>query len=128
MNKFGTLFTVQIFGESHGACVGITIDGCPAGLPLKTADFVEDMERRKGGKQKGTTPRQEDDIPLFKAGLFNDMTTGAPIMMLLKITILEVVIMKSNVPFLDQVMPILQRIINLEALKIIEEAGILAEG
>jgi chorismate synthase len=82
MNKFGTLFTVQIFGESHGACVGITIDGCPAGLPLQTADFVEDMERRKGGKQKGTTPRQEDDIPFFKAGLFNDTTTGAPIMML----------------------------------------------
>ena len=82
MNKFGTLFTVQIFGESHGACVGITIDGCPAGLPLQTADFVEDMERRKGGKQKGTTPRQEDDIPIFKAGLFNDTSTGAPIMML----------------------------------------------
>ena len=82
MNKFGTLFTVQIFGESHGACVGITIDGCPAGLPIQTADFVEDMERRKGGKQKGTTPRQEDDIPIFKAGLFNDTTTGAPIMML----------------------------------------------
>jgi len=82
MNKFGTLFTVQIFGESHGSCVGITIDGCPAGLPLQVADFVEDMERRKGGKQKGTTPRQEDDIPIFKAGLFNDTTTGAPIMML----------------------------------------------
>jgi len=82
MNKFGNLFTVQIFGESHGACVGITIDGCPAGLPLQVADFVEDMERRKGGKQKGTTPRQEDDIPIFKAGLFNDTTTGAPIMML----------------------------------------------
>ena len=82
MNKFGTLFTVQIFGESHGACVGITIDGCPAGLALQAIDFVEDMERRKGGKQKGTTPRQEDDIPIFKAGLFNDTTTGAPIMML----------------------------------------------
>jgi len=82
MNKFGTLFTVQIFGESHGACVGITIDGCPAGLSLQATDFVEDMERRKGGKQKGTTPRQEDDIPIFKAGIFNDTTTGAPIMML----------------------------------------------
>ncbi len=82
MNKFGTLFSVQIFGESHGACVGVTIDGCPAGLPLIAADFTEDMERRKGGKQKGTTPRQEDDIPIFKTGLFNDMTTGAPLMML----------------------------------------------
>ena len=75
MNKFGTLFSVQIFGESHGACVGITIDGCPAGLPLMVADFTEDMERRKGGKQKGTTPRQEDDIPIFKTGIFNDLTT-----------------------------------------------------
>ena len=82
MNKFGTLFSVQIFGESHGACVGITIDGCPAGLPLIAADFTEDMERRKGGKQKGTTPRKEDDIPIFKTGLFNDITTGAPLMML----------------------------------------------
>ena len=82
MNKFGTLFSVQIFGESHGACVGLTIDGCPAGLPLTMADFTEDMERRKGGKQKGTTPRQEDDIPIFKTGLFNDRTTGAPLMML----------------------------------------------
>ncbi|MSP07938.1 MAG: chorismate synthase [Chitinophagaceae bacterium] len=82
MNKFGTLFSLQIFGESHGACVGITIDGCPAGLPLIAADFTEDMERRKGGKQKGTTPRQEDDIPIFKTGLFNDITTGAPLMML----------------------------------------------
>jgi len=82
MNKFGTLFSVQIFGESHGACVGVTIDGCPAGLSLIAADFTEDMERRKGGKQKGTTPRQEDDVPIFKTGLFNDMTTGAPLMML----------------------------------------------
>ena len=82
MNKFGTLFSVQIFGESHGACVGLTIDGCPAGLPLTAADFTEDMERRKGGKQKGTTPRQEDDIPIFKTGFFNDLTTGAPLMML----------------------------------------------
>ena len=82
MNKFGTLFSVQIFGESHGACVGLTIDGCTAGLPLTAADFIEDMERRKGGKQKGTTPRQEDDIPIFKTGIFNDLTTGAPLMML----------------------------------------------
>ena len=82
MNSFGTLFKVQILGESHGACVGIVIDGCPAGLNLVQADFVTDMERRKGGKQKGTTPRQEDDMPIFKSGLFNDTTTGAPITML----------------------------------------------
>ena len=82
MNKFGTLFTVQIFGESHGPCVGIIIDGCPAGLAIDVSDFVVDMDRRKGGIQKGTTPRQEDDIPIFKTGLFNGSTTGAPLMML----------------------------------------------
>ncbi len=82
MNQLGTLFTVQIFGESHGSCVGIVIDGCPAGLSLDAADFEKDMERRKGGKQKGTTPRQEDDIPIFKSGIFNGTTTGAPLMLL----------------------------------------------
>jgi chorismate synthase len=82
MNSFGNLFKVQILGESHGACVGIVIDGCPAGLNLVQADFITDMERRKGGKQKGTTPRQEDDMPIFKSGLFNDTTTGAPITIL----------------------------------------------
>ena len=81
MNSFGKLFQVQIFGESHGACVGIVIDGCPAGLPIPVADFLSDMERRKGGLQKGTTPRKEDDIPLIQSGIFNDTTTGAPIMM-----------------------------------------------
>ena len=82
MNQFGTLFKLQIFGESHGACVGVVVDGCPAGLSLKVEDFVVDMERRKGGKQKGTTPRQEDDMPIFKSGLFNDITTGAPLTMI----------------------------------------------
>ena len=43
MNQFGTLFKLQIFGESHGACVGVVVDGCPAGLPLKVEDFVVDM-------------------------------------------------------------------------------------
>ena len=70
MNSFGTIFKVQICGESHGACVGIVVDGCPAGLPLLQSHFEVDMERRKGGKQKGTTPRQEDDMPIFKSGLF----------------------------------------------------------
>lgn len=70
---------MSIFGESHGECVGVNIDGCPAGLPLAVEDFLEDLERRKGGTQKGTTPRQEEDLPIFKSGLFNGYTTGAPI-------------------------------------------------
>ena len=79
MNSFGRLFRMSIFGESHGDAVGIVIDGCPAGLSLVTADFEEDLERRKGGIQKGTTPRKEDDLPIFKSGIFKDRTTGAPI-------------------------------------------------
>ena len=82
MNTIGHLFRVHIFGESHGACVGITIDGCPAGLPLQESDFIEDTERRKGGVQKGTTPRKEDDLPIFKSGIFKGYTTGAPITIL----------------------------------------------
>ena len=82
MNSFGKLFRVSIFGESHGECVGITIDGCPAGLTLTEDDLLPDLERRKGGKQKGTTPRQEADYPIFKSGLFNGKTTGFPITIL----------------------------------------------
>ncbi|MBS1579014.1 MAG: chorismate synthase [Bacteroidetes bacterium] len=82
MNSFGRLFRVSIFGESHGECVGITIDGCPAGLQLHEDDFIYDLERRKGGIQKGTTPRKEDDYPIFKSGIFNGKTTGFPITIL----------------------------------------------
>ena len=81
MNSFGRIFRLHIFGESHGECVGLTMDGCPAGLPLSVEDFATDIERRKGGN-KGTTPRKEDDIPQIKTGLFNGKTTGAPITIL----------------------------------------------
>ncbi len=79
MNSFGRIFRVTIFGESHGPSVGILIDGCPAGLTLKAEDFSSDLERRKGGNQKGTTPRKEEDLPVFLSGIFNDTTTGAPL-------------------------------------------------
>ncbi|MBI2283628.1 MAG: chorismate synthase [Bacteroidetes bacterium] len=82
MNSFGRIFRIHIFGESHGESVGLVVDGCPAGLPLSVSDFLEDIERRKGGVQKGTTPRKEDDLPIFKSGVFNGHTTGAPITIL----------------------------------------------
>lgn len=82
MNSFGRLFRISIFGESHGECVGITIDGCPAGLSLSPEDMLPDLERRKGGQQKGTTPRQEEDYPIIKSGVFNGRTTGFPITIL----------------------------------------------
>lgn len=82
MNSFGRIFRVSIFGESHGESVGIVVDGCPAGLSLTLEDFLPDLERRKGGTQKGTTPRQEEDLPIFKSGIFNNRTTGAPMTIL----------------------------------------------
>jgi len=82
LNSFGRIFRISVFGESHGDCVGITVDGCPAGLPLSPQDVAADLERRKGGKQKGTTPRQEEDFPIFKSGIFNGKTTGFPITIL----------------------------------------------
>lgn len=82
MNSFGRIFRLTIFGESHGPMVGITIDGCPAGLSLTEEDFAVDLERRKGGLQKGTTPRKEDDRPIFTTGVFNNKTTGAPLTIL----------------------------------------------
>ncbi len=85
MNSIGTLFRLSIFGESHGNCVGIVIDGVPAGIPLTQADLETDLARRKSGA-KGTTPRQEADIPKIMSGVFNDYTTGAPIMILFENT------------------------------------------
>jgi chorismate synthase len=82
VNSFGRLFRISVFGESHGECVGITIDGCPAGLPVSMEDMQADLGRRKGGIQKGTTPRKEDDIPLIRSGVFNGKTTGFPITLL----------------------------------------------
>jgi chorismate synthase len=82
MNSFGRFFRVTIFGESHGPSVGVCIDGCPPGISLTEDDFTTDLERRKGGMQKGTTPRKEDDRPIFTSGVFNDKTTGAPLTIL----------------------------------------------
>ena len=78
MNTFGTQFRVSIFGESHGECVGITIDGCPAGIPVNPEDFTADFNRRRSGG-KGTTPRREPDQPKIMTGVFNNYTTGAPL-------------------------------------------------
>lgn len=81
MNSFGRVFRVSILGESHGPCVGIIIDGCPAGLPVPIHGFYDDLKRRMGGIE-GTTPRKEQDIPIIKSGVFNEKTTGAPICIL----------------------------------------------
>jgi chorismate synthase len=83
MNNFGRIFRLSIFGESHGKGVGITIDGCPAGIPLSEEDLMQDLGRRKSGA-KGTTPRIEKDLPAILSGTFEGKTTGAPIIILFR--------------------------------------------
>jgi chorismate synthase len=83
MNSFGRIFRITIFGESHGPAVGIVVDGCPAGIPLTAEQFRGDFMRRKSGSP-GTTPRQEEDIPEIKSGVFNGSTTGAPVTILIQ--------------------------------------------
>jgi chorismate synthase len=80
MNSFGRIFRVSLVGESHGPAIGVMIDGCPPGIPLSPADFDHDLARRRGGGRAGTTPRREDDVPQVLSGVFNDRTTGAPIL------------------------------------------------
>lgn len=82
MNHFGKIFTVQVFGESHGSAVGVTINGIPAGIAISIDDFSNDLLRRQGGNAKGTTPRKEDDIPNIISGCFNSYTTGTPLTIL----------------------------------------------
>ena len=83
MNVFGNLLRVSIFGESHGDLVGITLDGCPAGININMEEFNTDLSRRKSGKI-GTTPRKELDQPEFVSGIYQDRTTGAPITILFR--------------------------------------------
>lgn len=78
MNSFGTLFRITLWGESHGAQIGVTIDGVTAGLPLAVEDFEQDLARRRSGA-RGTTPRIEHDLPQIAAGLYQGHTTGAPL-------------------------------------------------
>ncbi|OFY63430.1 MAG: chorismate synthase [Bacteroidetes bacterium RBG_13_42_15] len=78
MNSIGIVFRVSLFGESHGNAIGVVIDGCPPGIPLKPDDFMTDLSRRQSGS-KGTTNRREPDKPDILSGVYNDMTTGSPV-------------------------------------------------
>lgn len=81
MNNFGMNFRISIFGESHGAKIGLVVDGTPSGIPLSVEDFAYDLSRRRSGKP-GTTPRVEGDMPEIVSGVYNGYTTGAPICIL----------------------------------------------
>jgi chorismate synthase len=78
MNSVGVVFRVSIFGESHGPAIGVIIDGCPPGIPVNSDDFMADLRRRQSGST-GTTKRHEPDLPEILSGVFDGVTTGAPV-------------------------------------------------
>ncbi len=85
-NTFGKLFTVTTFGESHGPALGAIVDGCPPGLPLTEADLQRDLDRRRPGSSRYTTQRREPDQVRILSGVFEGVTTGTPIGLLIENT------------------------------------------
>ncbi|MBI4257985.1 MAG: chorismate synthase, partial [Thaumarchaeota archaeon] len=81
-NILGERFVVVSFGESHGRCVGVVIEGCPAGLPISEEEIQKELDLRKPGTSAVTTMRKEEDKVEFLSGVFRGYTTGAPICML----------------------------------------------
>lgn len=85
-SSFGSIFRITTWGESHGTALGVVIDGCPAGLMLDTADIQSYLDRRKPGRTKISTSRGESDMVEILSGIFDGMTTGTPISMLVRNT------------------------------------------
>jgi len=85
-NTIGKIFTVTSFGESHGPAIGCIVDGCPPGMPLSTEDLQADLERRRPGKSRYVTQRKELDEVKILSGVFDGVTTGTPIMLLIENT------------------------------------------
>lgn len=85
-SSFGNIFQITTWGESHGAALGVVIDGCPAGLPLTADDVQLYLDRRKPGQSRISTPRKESDAVEILSGIFEDRTTGTPISMLVRNT------------------------------------------
>ena len=82
-NTFGKIFRVTTFGESHGKALGCVIDGCPPNIKIDESDIQKDLDRRKPGQSKYTTQRKEDDKVEILSGVFNGVTTGTPIALLI---------------------------------------------
>jgi chorismate synthase len=85
-NTIGKLFTVTTFGESHGPAIGAIVDGCPPGMELSAADIQPDMDRRRPGTSRHHSPRREPDEVKILSGLFEGVTTGTPIGLLVENT------------------------------------------
>ncbi len=83
-NTFGRAFTVTTFGESHGPALGCIVDGCPPGLALSDEDVQRDVERRRSGTSRYTSQRREPDRVRILSGVFEGLTTGTPIGMVVE--------------------------------------------
>ena len=83
-NRFGRLFQVTTYGESHGPGMGVTVSGCPAGLELSEKDIQRELDRRKPGQSMITTSRDEPDAVEIRSGLQDGYTTGTPIGMVIQ--------------------------------------------
>jgi chorismate synthase len=83
-NTLGRLFCVSSFGESHGAAIGCVVDGCPPGLALSAADIQPELDRRKPGTSRHVTQRREPDTVEILSGVFEGLTTGTPIALLIR--------------------------------------------
>ncbi len=83
-NSIGKLFTLTTFGESHGAAIGAIVDGCPPGMALSEADLQPDLDRRRPGTSRHHSPRREPDEVKILSGVFEGLTTGAPIGLLIE--------------------------------------------
>ena len=78
-NSFGEIFRITTFGESHGAAIGVVIDGCPAGLDIDLDFLQSELDRRKPGQSTITTQRKESDILKILSGIYEGKTIGSPI-------------------------------------------------
>lgn len=85
-NTFGRLFAVTTFGESHGPAIGCVIDGCPPGIAIAEHDFAHDLRRRATGQSRHTSQRQESDQVEILSGVYEGLTTGTPIALLVRNT------------------------------------------
>ncbi len=85
-NTFGHIFRVTTWGESHGPAIGCTVDGCPPGVPLTEADLQPWLDKRKPGQNKFTTQRKEPDEVRILSGVFDGLTTGTPIQLMIENT------------------------------------------
>ncbi|MCW4021276.1 MAG: chorismate synthase, partial [Candidatus Bathyarchaeota archaeon] len=83
-NSTGKAFVLTCFGESHGACIGAVIDGCPAGLPLTEKDVQNEVDKRRPGFTAISTPRKEEDRVEILSGTYRGRTTGAPLCMIIR--------------------------------------------